>query len=105
SIRLVNIPERVQHNGGRTFEDTESELCTFLSDKMHLNDVKFERVHRMGPIRQGGQARVGTRYGINEQFQDEVEEKRKQLYPVLRQIRRDNQKVVLVKDKLFVDGA
>lgn len=40
---------------------------------------------------------------IHEQFPEEIEKRRKPLYPLLRQARRDDKKAVLVKDKLFVN--
>lgn len=46
----------------------------------------------------------GKRYGINEQFPDEIEQRRRKLYPHLRQARRNRQRAALVKDKLYVEG-
>ena len=112
-------------------EDTEQVLKNFLSDKMSITDVSFERVHRVGRVynRPSGQAvrprsivakfsffkdreRVrksanrlkGTHYGIREQFPEEIEQRRKPLYPILRKARQEKKKAVLVKDRLFVEG-
>ncbi|KAH3894219.1 hypothetical protein DPMN_018375 [Dreissena polymorpha] len=46
----------------------------------------------------------GTPYGIHEQFPEEIEATRRNLYPILRLARRDNKKAVLVRDRLYVDG-
>ena len=48
---------------------------------------------------------IGKPYGIREQFPTEVEEKRKLLYPAAKMARRNpNNKVRLVRDKLYVNG-
>lgn len=46
----------------------------------------------------------GTNFGIQEQFPDEIEKRRKPLYPILRTARRNQQRAAIVKDKLYVDG-
>lgn len=129
NLIFTNIPENVQHVDGRHFENTEQELNAFLLNKLGLNDVKFERVHRIaskdknrrdrGPrpivakftffkqreeVRKSGYKLKNTSFGIHEQFPDEVEETRRNLYPILRQARRENKKAVLVRDRLYVNG-
>ena len=112
-------------------EDTELILTNFLKDRMNITDISFERVHRIGRVYQqprGQPARPrtivakftyfkdrervrksanrlrGTNYGIREQYPEEVEQRRKPLYPILRQARQEKKKAVLIKDKLFVEG-
>ena len=112
-------------------EDTELILTNFLKDRMNITDISFERVHRIGRVYQqprGQPARPrtivakftyfkdrervrksanrlrGTYFGIREQFPEEVEQRRKPLYPMLRQARQEKKKAVLIKDKLFVEG-
>lgn len=46
----------------------------------------------------------GTNIGIHEQFPEEIEAKRRELYPLMRKCRQENKKTVLVRDKLYVDG-
>ncbi|CAG2191257.1 unnamed protein product [Mytilus edulis] len=46
----------------------------------------------------------GTDYGIKEQFPKEIELKRKELYPILKQAKKDNNKAVLVRDRLYING-
>ncbi|CAG2198592.1 unnamed protein product [Mytilus edulis] len=46
----------------------------------------------------------GTHFGIQEQFPKEIVEKRKILYPMAKQARREKRKVLLVRDKLYIDG-
>ncbi|KAH3852736.1 hypothetical protein DPMN_095253 [Dreissena polymorpha] len=46
----------------------------------------------------------GTKFGINEQFPEEIEHKRRELYPLVKYFRDLKKRVVLVRDRLFVDG-
>ncbi|XP_062619728.1 uncharacterized protein LOC134281270 [Saccostrea cucullata] len=110
-------------------EDTEAVLQEFIYRKFKPGyEISFERVHRMGKwsefneyprnivakfsffkdrefIRtRAPQKLSGTRIWVNEQYPPEIEEKRKKLYPVLRQARKDHKKVKLVRDTLYVDG-
>ena len=45
----------------------------------------------------------GKDYWINEQFPAEVEEKRKKLYPIAKEARKKKDKVVMVRDKLYIN--
>lgn len=101
-----------------------------LSKKKYKLDyeVSFERVHRMGKWKeQSSQPRnivakftyfndrefIRTRapqklqksnVWVNKQFPPEIEERRRKLYPVLRQAKKDHRKVKLVRDVLYIDG-
>lgn len=46
NLVFTNIPENMQCVDGRTFENTEEELVKFLHNKLQIDDVRFERVHR-----------------------------------------------------------
>ena len=46
-----------------------------------------------------------THFGIHEQFPKSVEDKRKKLYPVLKEAKRNGKNAVLVRDKLFINGS
>ena len=112
-------------------EDTELILTNFLKDRMNITDISFERVHRMGRVYQqprGQPARPrtivakftyfkdrervrksanrlkGRHNGIRGQFPEEVEQRKKPLYQVLRQARQEKKKAVFMKDKWFVEG-
>ena len=131
NLVFTNIPEHFKTlDRGRRFEDTEQVLTSFLSKQLDITGIQFERVHRIFPAASRNQNRqdprpivakftlfkereqvrrasfklAGTRFGINEQFPEEIEQNRRKLYPVLRQLRRQKEKVTLVKDKLIVDG-
>lgn len=110
-------------------EDTEAVLQEFIQKKYKLDyEVPFERVHRMGKWKEySSQPRnivakftyfkdrefIRTRapqklhksnVWVNEQFPPEIEERRRKLYPVLRQAKKDHRKVKLVRDVLYIDG-
>lgn len=123
NLVFTNIPERNE-------EDTEAVLTEFFENKLHIRNICFERVHRIrlknptshqGPkirpiiakftffkdrerVRKSGRMLKGTNFGIQEQFPDEIEKRRKPLYPILRTARRNQQRAAIVKDKLYVDG-
>ncbi|XP_062594181.1 uncharacterized protein LOC134255674 [Saccostrea cucullata] len=107
-------------------EDTEAVLQEFIYCKFKSGyEISFERVHRMGKwsefnefprnivakfsffkdrefIRtRAPQKLSGTRIWVNEQYPPEIEEKRKKLYPVIRQARKDHKKVKLVRGHLI----
>lgn len=110
-------------------EDTEYILRNFLQTEMNINyDIPFDRIHRLGkfdptkayprPIiakfekftdrervrLAAPKALNGTPYGVREQFPIEIESKRRELYPIMKQYKQDKQnKVVLVRDKLYVN--
>ena len=46
-----------------------------------------------------------TPFGIHEQFPKPIEDKRRKLYHVLKDAKRQGKHVVLVRDKLFVNGS
>ena len=46
----------------------------------------------------------GTQYGIREQFPQEIENRRKPLYPVMRRVRQEKRQVTLVRDRLYIDN-
>ena len=103
---------------------------TVASD-VKVDDISFDRVHRLGrrrfnsdtkprpivakfekfkdreTIRKAGinlnKSKRG--YSVREHFPLEMENKRKELYPVMRRYQQDPQnRVVLVRDKLFING-
>ena len=112
------------------YEDVEHTLRTFLSKDMKIERyMEFDRVHRLGRhdpyktyprpiiakferyrdkeyVRQAApDALFNTDYGVREQFPQEIEEKRKLLYPVAKTARQNKEnRVRLVRDKLYVNG-
>jgi hypothetical protein len=111
------------------YENTENTLCEFIKHEMKIDeDINFQRVHRLGkqminqlkprPIiakfREQKQRDLikfaapdilkSTNYGVREQFPREIEERRKTLYPKMKEAKDEGQRVKLVRDKLFIEN-
>ena len=121
-------------------ENVEISLRNFIADELSLDptsmveDIKFDRVHRLGPFRSDRNSRSNPRpiiakferfsdreiirkagielnssrvskFRIREQFPKEIEERRKMLYPAMYRLKANpNNRVSLVRDKLYVNG-
>ena len=104
NLVFTNIGEVLETNSsGILHENTEQVLTGFLATKLRLDNIKFERVHRVptnhvpdrvGPrpivakftyfkdreaVRRSCSMLKGTNYGINEQFPEEIKKKRRDL--------------------------
>ena len=123
-------------NPGRTAEDTEGLLRDFLKTEVlpdsqeTVDSITFDRVHRLGKyydptyprpivakferytdretIRKASfelnKHRNG--YSVREQFPFEIEQRRKVLYPIMNEYKKNkDNKVVLIRDKLFINDA
>ncbi|CAG2208866.1 unnamed protein product [Mytilus edulis] len=106
-------------------EDCEDKLRRFIYQNMRIEHrLEFGNVHRFGKsyrnkprpiiarflyfsdldmIKRAGKNLKGTHYGVNQQFPAEIEEKRRKLYPIMKAERKNNSKVVLIRDKLYVN--
>lgn len=128
NLIFSGIPESQLGRG--EYEDCESLIKCFIREQMSVTkEVEFDRVHRIGRFRQdqryprpivakftyykdkeivrqaAPRTLLGTNYSVNEQFPAEIEDRRKRLYPVAKNARRDpNNRVRLVRDKLFING-
>lgn len=108
-------------------ENVENVLHEFIRDKLKIQEViSIDRCHRIGVRRQGKHRSIvakfshykerevvraaapsnlkDSNYGVYEQFPPEIARRRKLLYPILRQAKRDGKNAKLVADKLFVNG-
>ncbi|KAK3105279.1 hypothetical protein FSP39_021534 [Pinctada imbricata] len=109
-------------------EDAEATIRDFIYYELNLNpeNIKFGNVHRFGKfkgrhprpivarflhqkemklVKDNAYRLKGSNMGINEQYPASIEDKRRELYPVMKNLKRNpNNKVRLVRDKLFVNG-
>ena len=46
----------------------------------------------------------GKPFGVNEQYPFDIEERRRKLYPIMKEEKKKKSKVVLVRDKLYVNN-
>ncbi|KAK3105321.1 hypothetical protein FSP39_022501 [Pinctada imbricata] len=112
--------------GETKYEDTEGKLRYFLYNELGIErQVQFGNVHRFGRFTHGKDRPIVARFvynderslvlenafklrnshfGIREQFPPEMEDKRKDLYPIAQHFRGCGDRVKLVRDKLFVNG-
>ena len=128
NLIFTGIPESDIRHGEQ--ENCEALIKEFLISEMHIHtDIQFDRVHRLGkfrpnknyprPIiakftnykdkenvrRAAQKPLIGTQFRVNEHFPQEIENKRKQLYPEAKRARQSkNNEVRLVRDKLFING-
>ncbi|KAK3107397.1 hypothetical protein FSP39_002575 [Pinctada imbricata] len=123
NLLFSGIPEEEE-------EDCEETVKEFIRTDMRVRkEIDFERVHRIGKYptnpnsrprtivakfsrfkdrelvrRQAPKTLKGTGFYVQEQFPVEVEQRRKSLFPVMRDARRRHRKVKLVRDRLYIDG-
>ena len=131
SMRSNLIFSRIQEESDETPEKTEKIVRDFLVDKLKLSkekvdDIKFERVHRMGNRAWQGYSRnivakftlfkdrecvkqqrinlKGTNFSVYEQFPREINDRRKALLPQLKAAKSNNHRAWISYDTLYIDG-
>lgn len=128
NLIFSGIPEAVNFEEER--EDCEEVVQNFLEREMKLHGTfYFERVHRLGKyksdalyprpivakftyykqreyVRQQAPIKLkDTDYYVKEQYPQEMENRRKQLYPVAKEARKNkNNQVRLIRDKLYINN-
>ena len=108
------------------FENCENKLRGFIRQELGIERfIEFGNVHRFGRrgvnnarpivarfiyhndlqmVLHNAHKLKGTPFGISEQFPPEIINKRKKLYPIMKEAKHQGRDVVLVRDKLFIDG-
>ncbi|KAF7640790.1 hypothetical protein LDENG_00014240 [Lucifuga dentata] len=107
-----------------TSDDPEALLKDFMISKLKLppdtvDNITFHRVHKLGGpkskrprpiiakhkdlIKSKARELKGSNFGINDQFPKEINDRRKILYPIMKQHRQNNKGAYMVVDKLYVD--
>lgn len=128
NLIFYGIPESELNRG--MYENCELIIKNFIRMEMNINkDIQFDRVHRLGRYSQqqryprpivakftyykdkelvrlnAPKTLINSSYVVKEQFPAEMEEKRKLLYGEAKRARQNaNNKVRLVRDKLYVNG-
>ena len=104
-------------------EDTEDKLRIFLFNELGIDEpIQFGNVHRFGRHITGRNRPIVARflhnkdrtmvkdrafmlrdtpYGIHEQLPQAMEDRRKELYPVMRRLRDEGNRVRMVRDKFL----
>lgn len=124
NLIFENIP--VNAPNPEVKEETENVLKQFLTKELEVNDIQFHNVHRLKPRRDGkppsivakfvynkdkdtviNAARtklVDKQYKVYQQYPQEISDRRRELVPRMKELRDQNQRAYIVKDKLFVNG-
>ena len=107
-------------------ESCETIVCNIIRTNLEIEEeIQLERAHRLGRkhdqrprpivakfnrypqrelVRKTASKLKGTSISLGEQFPKEIQERRKQLLPILRREKERGKRVALVKDKLYIDG-
>lgn len=110
-------------------ENCEGLLRDFLYYEMNIDkDIQFGNIHRFGKrpqtrddphrpivarflhykdlelVKNSGRLLKGTHFGVREQFPPEIEDRRRLLYLIMREEKKKKSKVVLVRDRLYVNN-
>ena len=122
NLIFTGIPEREGENPANT-------LTKFLENEMRISEaknIKFDRVHRMGPTGRGNRSIIakitpskdkgkilshgknlkGKNFRVFEQFPPEIQERRSRLMPIFKEAKGNPavRNVTWSTDKLIVDG-
>ncbi|CAG2190917.1 unnamed protein product [Mytilus edulis] len=125
----IQINNKVVEESVENFQQNEicdAKIQNFLEAELGINyRVSFGNVHHFGKPGLNGVRPIVTRFiyrremehvlsrtyklkgktfGISEQFPPEIENKRKELYPVMKKAKVESKKVKLVRDKLYING-
>ncbi|CAG2213346.1 unnamed protein product [Mytilus edulis] len=106
-------------------ENCEMKIRQFIHNEMKITKpLEFGNIHRFGKsesrklrpiiarfqyhsdldvVKKAGLHLRGTYYGVNGQFPPEIEEQRRKLYPIAKQARKEKLKVVMKRDKLYIN--
>lgn len=113
-----------------TPDDPEKAVKEFMQSSLKIpletvNRITFHRVHRITsknnkkppPIiakfehykhkeltKSKGKELKGTSFGLNDQFPQEIQERRRALLPIMKQLRQEGNRAILSVDKLYVNG-
>lgn len=112
--------------GEDKYEDTESKLRDFIFYELGIEErIQFGNVHRFGRFVRGKHRPIvarfiyfndlkkvkesayklkGSNFGIGEQYPAVIEDRRKALYPVMKESKKAGDKAKLVRDKLYING-
>ncbi|KAF7642912.1 hypothetical protein LDENG_00248440 [Lucifuga dentata] len=66
--------------------------------------TKLEHYKHKDLIKSKARELKASNFGINDQFPKEINDRRKILYPIMKQHRQNNKRAYMVVDKLYVDG-
>ncbi|CAG2223346.1 unnamed protein product [Mytilus edulis] len=90
------------------FENCENKLRGFLRQELEVNHfIEFGKRSSLCDLQfvlNNANKLRGAPFGISEQFPAEIVKRRKKLYPVMKDAKQQQRDVVLVRDRLYIDG-
>ena len=124
NLIFENIPEVIPKTDMK--EDTQQILKDFLQSELEIGNVQFHNVHRLKPRRDRKPPSIVAKFVYNkdkdsvlkaaraklihkpfkiyQQYPQEISERRRVLVPIMKELRDQNRRAYIVKDKLYVDG-
>jgi hypothetical protein len=106
-------------------EDTKQILKDFIQSELEIENVQFHNVHRLKPRRDRKPPSIVAKFVYNkdkdavlkaartklvhkpfkiyQQYPQEISERRRVLVPTMKELRDQNRRAYIVKDKLYVD--
>ena len=66
--------------------------------------VKFEHFKQKEQVQRQGRQLKGTDYGLNDQYPQEIIHRRKQLFPIRKQMMKEGKRAIITVDKFYIDG-
>ena len=124
NLIFENIPEVIPNTDMK--EDTQQILKDFLQSELEIENVQFHNVHRLKPRRDRKPPSIVAKFIYNkdkdsvlkaaraklvhkpfkiyQQYPQEISERRRVLVPTMKELRDQNRRAYIVKDKLYVDG-
>jgi hypothetical protein len=124
NLIFENIPEVIPNTDMK--EGAQQILKDFLQSELEIENVQFHNVHRLKPRRDRKPPSIVAKFAYNkdkdsvlkaaraklvhkpfkiyQQYPQEISERRRVLVPTMKELRDQNRRAYIVKDKLYVDG-
>ena len=103
NLKMDSVAEYERaHRFGKEYEVTDKHgRVKYISRPIVCRFRNFKERER---VRKSAKELRGTDYGISEQFPKEINDRRKELWPLFQEARRQRKKAFFRRDRLFVEG-
>ncbi|CAC5406389.1 unnamed protein product [Mytilus coruscus] len=102
-LKMATLPEfhRAHRFGQEYTEKNPDGSVKFITKPIVCRFLNFKQREL---VRKAASELKGTKYGINEQFPKEINDRRKALWPHFQEARRQRKKAFFKRDRLFIEG-
>ncbi|CAG2188707.1 unnamed protein product [Mytilus edulis] len=102
-LKMSTLPEfHRAHRFGKEYTEKHPDgSIKFITKPIVCRFVNYKQREL---VRKAARELKDTKYGINEQFPKEINERRKALWPHFQEARRQKKKAFFKRDRLFIDG-